>query len=190
MATVSMRIHPNAFDPDGPLDVFKDRANPSYARPLQYPAIPLPIGVTGTTGAPGPGFIASASPQTYRTNIREDGTFPPALAASPPGATGEVGTLEQKHKIIVHVSPTSGSTVIRGMPFLPSSIELNPAYGVDVGVAPVEIQADVFEAALNEPIGGQFKANLQDLVTRGVLEVTDDVGNVMNASDIANYTAP
>ena len=88
------------------------------------------------------------------------------------------------------MSPTSGSTIIRGNNFIPSNAEFDPAYGLDVTVSGVELQNDVFETAVNEPIGAQFKANLQDLVERNILEVLNHLGTPLSAGAIANYTAP
>jgi len=187
--TISIRIDPDAFDPNGPLEAFRVRSNPSFAHPLQYPAVPLPLGITGTTGAPGPGFIASASPQTFRTNILEDGTFPTAPVASPPGATGEVGTEEMMQDVLVHVAPTSGSTIVRGNNFNASRAEFDPAYGLDVGIAPVQLDDSVFESAINDPIGGQFLANLQDLVVRGIIEVVLNNGSPMTPIEIKGFVA-
>ncbi len=184
--TIGIRIDRDAFEPGQPLEAFKFRANPAFASPLQFPEVPLPLGTTGTTGAPGPGFIASASPMSHRTNILEDGTFPAALVASPPGATGEVGTEEQMQDVLVHISPTSGSTILRGNNFLPSRAEFDPAYGLDIGVTGVELDPSVFETAINEPIGAQFLACLQDLVVRGIIEVLDD-GAVMTPEEIRDF---
>ncbi len=186
--SITIRIHPDAFLSDGPLAAFKARANPPFARPLQYPEVPLPLGTTGTTGAPGPGFIASASRQVFQTNIREDGTFPDPLEASPPGITGEVGTENQEENVIVHIAPTSGSTIIRGNNWLAAQAEFDPAYGLDVGTSPITLDESVFETAINDPIGGQFLANLQDLVVRLIIEVADD-GVVMTAEDIRDFAA-
>ncbi len=186
--TILIRIDPDAFDPGGPLEAFRTRANPAVMHPLQYPEVPLPLGITGTTGAPGPGFIASASPQSHRTNIKEDGTFPEDLAGSPPGATGEAGSEEMMQDVLVHIAPTSGSTIIRGNNFRASRAEFDPAYGLDVGIAPIQLDASVFETAINDPIGGQFLASLQDLVVRGIIEVADD-GVAMTAEDIRSFDA-
>lgn len=186
--TIGIRIDPDAFEPGQPLEAFKLRASPAYARPLQFPEVPLPLGTTGTTGAPGPGFIASASPQFHRTNIREDGTFPAALVGSPIGATGEAQTEEQQQDVLVHISPTSGSTIIRGNNFIPSRAEFDPAYGLDIGVTVVELDPSVFETAINEPIGNQFLASLQDLVVRGIIEVLNN-GSTMTPEEIRNFAA-
>ena len=197
--TIGIRIDPDAFEPGQPLEAFKTRANPPYASPLQYPEVPLPLGTTGTTGAPGPVscatasptgrfVVATASPMSHRTNIREDGTFPAALAGSPPGATGEAGSEEQQQDVLVHISPTSGSTIIRGNNFIASRAEFDPAYGLDIGVAIVELDDSVFETAINEPIGAQFLACLQDLVVRGIIEVLDN-GVAMTAEQIRDFAA-
>ncbi len=197
--TIGIRIHPDAFEPGNPLEAFKLRANPPLAGSLQYPEVPRPIGTTGYTGAPGPVngataqpsgryVIATASPMSHRTNIREDGTFPTDLAGSPPGATGEVGTEEQQQDVLVHVSPTSGSTIIRGNNFSASRAEFDPAYGLDVGTAPVQLHDSVFETAINEPIGAQFLACLQDLVVRGIIEVAQD-GTPLTAEQIRDFAA-
>ena len=186
--TIGIRIDPDAFEPGQPLEAFKLRANPALANPLQFPEAPLPLGITGTTGAPGPGFIASASPLSHRTNIREDGTFPDALAGSPPGATGEAGTEEQMQDVLVHISPTSGSTIIRGNNFIKSRAEFDPAYGLDVGITPIQLDNSVFETAINDPIGGQFLANLLDLVVRNIIEVALD-GSVQTLVQIRDFVA-
>jgi len=177
--TISIKIHPTAFGATGPLAGFATKESAPHANPLQFPDAPLPLGTEGTTGAPGPGFIASASPQGFRTNIGEDGTFPVA----PPSTEDTTLTT------VVHVSPTSGSTVVQGKPPVFSKIEDNPAYGLDVTLAGIELDEPVFESAVNDPIGGQFKSNLMDLVSRGVILVQDD-GVTMEATDIRDFTAP
>lgn len=177
--TISIKIHPSAFGSTGPLADFASKPSPRLARQLQYPDVPLPIGTPeGFTGAPGPGFIASASPLGFRTNIGEDGSSPSA-----PPATEDT-TLTT----VVHVSPTSGSTVVQGKPPVFSNIEDNPAYGLDVTLAGVELEESVFEQALNDPIGGQFKSNLMDYVERGILLVQDD-GATLDSADIRDFTA-
>jgi hypothetical protein len=123
---------------------------------------------------------------THRTNILEDGTFPDALAGSPLGATGEAGTEEQQQDVLVHISPTSGSTVIRGNNWVASNAEFDPAYGLDIGVTQTMIDPSVFETAINEPIGAQFLASLQDLVVRGIIEVLDD-GTPLTAEGIRDF---
>jgi hypothetical protein len=125
---------------------------------------------------------------THRTNILEDGTFPAALEGSPAGATGEAGTEEQMQDVLVHVSPTSGSTIIRGNNWVASRAEFDPAYGLDIGVSVTEINPEVFETAINEPIGAQFLASLQDLVVRGIIEVLDD-GTPLTAAQIRLFDA-
>jgi hypothetical protein len=146
---------------------------------LQYPAAPLPLGTTGTTGAPGPGFIASASPLTYRSNINEDGTFPTA-----PGATAD-----ERQDVMIHISPTSGSSIIRGGAWQAENAEFDPTYGLNVTTKGVQVQQDVFETAVQEPIGSQFMANLQDLVNRNIVEVEDEYGNTMTPREIRDYEA-
>ena len=200
--TIGIRIDPDAFEPGQPLEAFKLRASPAHAGSLQYPEVPLPIGTTGETGAPGPDYgatssptgrfvIATASPMHRTTNILEDGTFPADLAGSPPGATGEAGTEEQMQDVLVHISPTSGSTIIRGNNFVPSRAEFNPAYGLDIGVAYVELNDSVFETAIKEPIGSQFLACLQDLVVRKIIEVYDSTKvRVLTTEEIRDFTAP
>ncbi len=113
------------------------------------------------------------------------------LAGSPPGATGEAGTEEQMQDVLVHISPTSGSTIIRGNNFVPSRAEFNPAYGLDIGVAYVELNDSVFETAIKEPIGSQFLACLQDLVVRKIIEVYDSTKvRVLTTEEIRDFTAP
>jgi hypothetical protein len=93
--------------------------------------------------------------------------------------------------VLVHISPTSGSTIIRGNNFLPSRAEFDPAYGLDVGIAYVELNDSVFETAINEPIGSQFLACLQDLVARGIIEVFGStLDRVLTTEEIRNFTAP
>jgi len=178
---ISIRIHPDAFNAGGPLAGFQTRPNPPFAFPLQPPQVPSFNNPPGSTFAPGPGFIASASPLTHRTNIAEDGST---------GAAAPSPTSEEKNQIIVHIAPTSGSTVIRGDTFVPGRIEFNPAYGLNVGIAPIELQEDLFEQALSETVGNGFITHLQDLITRGIIEVRDESGSVMDAGDLASYTAP
>jgi hypothetical protein len=149
------------------------------ANTLQYPKAPLPLGITGTTGAPGPGFIASASPLTFRSNINEDGTFPTA-----PGATAD-----ERQDIMVHISPTSGSSIIRGGVWKAENAEFDPTYGLNVTTKGVQVQQDVFETAIQEPIGSQFMANLQDLVDRSIVEVEDEYGNILTPREIRDYEA-
>lgn len=177
--TITIRIEPTAFNSGGPLESFATTSVLPYANPLQYPEVPLPIGTPeGATGAPGPGFIASASPLTFRSNIREDGTFP-----TPP-----VTSMSYRHHIIVHVSPTSGSTIIRGDRFNPARAEFDPSYGLNVGVSAVMMEDSVFETAIKEASGFAFRANLQELVALGIIEVAHD-GTVLDETDIRDFTA-
>ncbi len=104
------------------------------------------------------------------------------------GITGEVGTENQEQDILVHIAPTSGSTIIRGNNWLSSRAEFDPAYGLDVGVKPITLNESVFETAINDPIGGQFLANLQDLVARGIIEVADD-GTPLTPEQIRDFAA-
>ncbi len=69
--TIGIRIDPDAFEPGQPLEAFKLRASPAHAGSLQYPEVPLPIGTTGETGAPGPDYGATSSP-TGRFVIHTD----------------------------------------------------------------------------------------------------------------------
>jgi hypothetical protein len=161
----------------GPLAEYATKEVPNqYPRSQQesfnYPA--------GHTYAPGPGFIASVPRLTGSSNINPDGTFPVAIADQ----------ADRTKDLIVHVSPTSGSTIIRGNGWNPTRAEYDPAYGLDITAAGLEIQADVFETAINEPVGGQFKANLQDYVARGILEVSEgSTGPPMTPQEIGDYTA-
>jgi hypothetical protein len=174
---ISIRLDPIVFDAGQPLAPFAERRNLPYGNPASTPSFNNP---PGSTNAPGPGYIASASRLTRTTNINPDGTFPAAFDAA----------IDQMADIFVHVAPTSGSTVIRGNNFKPSNAEFDPAYGLDVNLSGVELQEDVFESAINEPLGAQFKANLQDLVARGILLVHDQNGVTMDPGDIAGYVAP
>jgi sulfur transfer complex TusBCD TusB component (DsrH family) len=63
---------------------------------------------------------------------------------------------------------------------------LDPAYGLDIGVTVTNVNPSVFETAINEPIGAQFLASLQDLVARGIIEVLDD-GTPMTPEDIRDF---
>jgi len=171
---VQIKILATAFDAGQPLEAYATRPRQAFANTLQYPAVPAALNDDATTPR-----IATASPLTARSNILEDGTFPTA-----PGTT-----IDQKIDVVVHVSPTSGSTVIRGNNWDPSKAEFDPAYGLDVTVSGVAIQDDVFESAINEPIGAQFTANLQDLVARGILEVKNSSGAVLDPGEIADFVA-
>jgi hypothetical protein len=175
--TISITIPSTAFDAAGPLEEFATRKNQPYGNTVPSPSFNNP---PGTTGAPGPGYIASASRLVKTTNILEDGTFPDAFGAA----------IDQIADVVVHVSPTSGSTIIRGNNWTPSNAEFDPAYGLDVTTAGVELQNDIFETAINEPVGAQFTANLQDYVARGILLVKDQAGVTLTPGTIAAYTAP
>lgn len=177
--TITIRIHPDAFDTGGPLAGYESSPNwPAGKVSLQFPVVPLPIGVTGTTGAPGPGFIASAPDLHFRRNILENGAFPVA-----PGSTQDV-----RHQIFVHVSPTSGSVVLRGGPNDVAGAEFHPAYGLNIGIGDLNIEDSVFESAIKDPVGAGLMASLQDLVERAVIEVAHD-GTPMDATDIGDFSA-
>lgn len=176
---INIRIDPAAYAADGPLEQFASKNNPNTYPKTQEPRLDT-IG-SGATGDPGIGYIASAPRLTGSSNILPDGTFP----------TAEPATSDITRDLIVHVSPTSGSAIVRGgSDWNPAQAEYDPSYGLDVGIAGVTLQNDVFETALKEPVGMQFRANLQDYVARGILIVLDDLGAVMNPGDIADYTAP
>jgi hypothetical protein len=174
---ISIKILESAFEANGPLEEFATRANPPYGNTVSTPSF---NNAPGSTNAPKPGYIASASRLVKTTNILEDGTFPAAFGAA----------IDQIADIVVHVSPTSGSTIIRGNNFNPANAEFDPAYGLDVTTSGVELQEDIFETAVNEPVGAQFTANLQDYVSRGILIVRDPAGVTMDPGDIAGYVAP
>jgi hypothetical protein len=92
---------------------------------------------------------------------------------------------------MVHVSPTSGSSVVRGgSDWNPDTAEYDPSYGLNVPISGITLQSDVFETALNEPVGMQFRANLQDYVSRGILIVRNDGGTPMTPKQIGDYQAP
>lgn len=176
---ISIRIHPNAFDAGGPLEGFNTRPNPPFANPLSSPRVPSFNNPPGSPLYPGPGFIASTSPLTHRTNINEDGTAPPTPPAS---------TTDEAQDVRVHISPTTGSAILRGRPFRPGNVELDLAYGIDVGIAPSEIQEDLFESALNDTVGRQLMATLQDLIIRQIIEVRDQAGIILTAQAVADFT--
>jgi hypothetical protein len=176
---INIIIDPTSYEAGGPLADFAFKEVPNVYPKLSGPAL----------SAASAGYIASAPRLTGSSNILEDGTFPVAQ-----GATGEflppdpVSTIDF---LIVHVAPTSGSSIVRGgTNWNPAQAEFDPAYGLDVGIAGVDLQEDVFETAINEPIGAQFKANLQDYVSRGILIVSDTGGTPMTPGDIGSYTAP
>lgn len=175
---IKISILPTALESGGPLEQFAQRKNLPFANPDKQPSF---NNVVGSTNYPGPGFIASASRLTRTSNILPDGTFPAAFDAA----------IDQVQDLFIHVSPTSGSSVVRGgSAWSTSRAEFDPTYGLNVDVTGVELQEDVFETAVNEPVGAQFKANLQDLVTRGLLILHDQNGATMDPGDIADYTAP
>lgn len=168
---INITIAPAAYGPGGPLEPFKTKVSPP-----NYPRTNEPRLVDA-----GPGYIASAPRTTGHSNIREDGTFP----------TVDPATENTLADLMVHVSPTSGSSVVRGgSDWDNSQAEFDPTYGLNVPVSGITLQSDVFETALNEPVGMQFRANLQDLVARGILEVRNDGGTPMTPGEIAAYTAP
>ena len=177
---INITIDPAAYGASGPLEKFASKRVPNTYPKLHEPRLDE---VTGT------GYIASAPRLTGSSNILADGTFPLAE-----GATGEfepAAPVDTTEDLIVHVSPTSGSSVVRGgSDWDPNQAEYDPSYGLDIGVGGVTLQSDVFETALNEPVGMQFRANLQDLVARGILIVRNDAGSSMTPKEIGDYTAP
>ncbi len=176
---INITIDPLAYGSGGPLEQFASKSNPNTYPKTQEPRLDT-VG-SGATGDPGIGYIASAPRLTGSSNILPDGTFP----------TAEPATTDTVEDLMVHVSPTSGSSVVRGgSAWNPESAEYDPTYGLNVSRAGITLQNDVFETALNEPVGMQFRANLQDLVARGILIVRDDVGSPMTPGEIADYTAP
>jgi len=176
---VSIRIHPNAFDAGGPLEGFDVRANPPFANTLSSPRVPSFNNPEGSPLAPKPGFIASASPLTHRTNINEDGTSAPAAPSA---------TRNEAQDVRVHISPTTGSSILRGRPFQPGNVEFDLAYGIDVGIAPSSIDENLFETALLDTVGRQFMATLQDLIMRQIIEVRDQNGVVLTAQTLADFS--
>lgn len=176
---INITIDPAAYGANGPLEQFASKNNPNTYPKQQEPRLDTIGG--GATGDPGIGYIASAPRLTGSSNILPDGTFP----------TVEPATSDTTSDLVVHVSPTSGSAIVRGgSAWNPDQAEYDPSYGLDVGIAGVTLQNDVFETALNEPVGMQFRANLQDYVARGILIVRDDLGSPMTPKQIADYTAP
>ena len=169
---INITIDPAAYGSGGPLEQFASKNNPNVYPKLHEPRLDE---VTGT------GYIASAPRLTGSSNIKADGSFP----------TAEAATSDTTEDLMVHVSPTSGSSVVRGgSEWNTESAEFDPTYGLNVPKAGITLQSDVFETALNEPVGMQFRANLQDLVARGILQVRNDAGSPMSPGDIADYTAP
>jgi hypothetical protein len=176
--TIHIRISESGLTGAGPLAEYATQAVPNLYPRSQQESFNNPV---GHTYAPGPGFIASVPRLSGSSNINPDGTFPTAIAAE----------RDISKDLIVHVSPTSGSSIIRGNGWNPTRAEYEPSYGLDVTIDGLEMQPDVFETAINEPIGGQFKANLQDYVARGILEVSEGpTGPPMTPGEIGDYTAP
>jgi hypothetical protein len=169
---VTITILPSAYGSGGPLEEFATRL-PGVPGRYAKESVRLEDAE--------PGFIASAPRLKGYSNIKEDGTFPVAFATA----------IDQIQDLMVHVSPTSGSSVVRGASaWVESQAEFDPTYGLNVTSSGVQLQNDVFETALNEPVGSQFKANLQDLISRGIILVHDHLGATMDPGDIADYTAP
>lgn len=177
---INITIDPAAYAPGGSLSQFASKVVPNTYPKLHEPRLDE---VTGT------GYIASAPRLTGSSNILEDGTFPIAEGAT--GAFEPAAPVDTTEDLMVHVSPTSGSSVVRGgSTWDPNTAEYDPSYGLDVPISGVTLQSDVFETALSEPVGMQFRANLQDYVARGILIVRNDAGSPMSPGDIADYTAP
>ncbi len=178
--SINITIDPAALTGSGPLAQFASREIPNSYPKLHEPRLSA---VTGT------GYIASAQRLTGSSNILDDGTFPVAEGAT--GAFEAADPVDTTKAVVVHVSPTSGSSVVRGgNAWNPDTAEFDPSYGLDVPVSGVTLQSDVFETALKEPVGMQFRANLQDYVARGILIVRNDSGSSMTPGEIADYTAP
>lgn len=178
--SINITINPVAYGPGGPLEQFAIKEVPNVYPKLHEPRL---SDVTGT------GYIASAPRLTGSSNIKADGTFPVAEGAT--GAFEAPNPVDTTEDLMVHVSPTSGSSVVRGgSPWNPAQAEYDPSYGLNVPISGVTLQSDVFETALKEPVGMQFRANLQDYVSRGILIVRNDAGSPMTPGEIADYTAP
>jgi hypothetical protein len=178
--SINITIDPAAYGASGPLAQFASKRVPNTYPKLHEPRLDE---VTGS------GYIASAPRLTGSSNILDDGTFP--LAEGATGAFEAAVPVDTSEDLMVHVSPTSGSSVVRGgSQWNPESAAYDPTYGLNVPIAGITLQSDVFETALKEPVGMQFRANLQDLVARGILIVRDDGGTPMSPGDIADYTAP
>ena len=178
---INITIDPAAIEAGGPLEQFASRSVPNTYPKLAEPRLDEVVGG---------GYIASAPRLTGSSNILEDGTFPIAEGAT--GAFLPADPVDTTEDLMVHVSPTSGSSIVRGgSAWNPSQAEYDPTYGLNVSISGISLQNDVFETALNEPVGAQFKANLQDLVSRGILIVTEGpTGPPMDPGEIADYTAP
>ncbi len=186
--SINITINPTAYASGGPLAEFATREIPNTYPKRHEPRLDTIGG--GATGDPGIGYIASAPRLTGSSNILDDGTFPTAEGAT--GTFEAALPVDTTEDIVVHVSPTSGSSIVRsGGAWDPNQAEFDPSYGLDVSIAGVSLQSDVFETALNEPVGMQFRANLQDYVARGILIVTEGpTGPPMDPGEIAEYTAP
>lgn len=177
---INITIDPLAYGSGGPLEQFAFKVVPNTYPKLHEPRLDE---VTGS------GYIASAPRLTGSSNILADGTFPIAEGAT--GAFEPAEPVDTTEDLMVHVSPTSGSSVVRGgSSWNPGNAEYDPTYGLNVPISGITLQSDVFETALKEPVGMQFRANLQDLVARGVLIVRDDGGSPMTPNEIGDYTAP
>jgi hypothetical protein len=175
---INITIDPLAYGSGGPLEQFAFKRVPNtYVKTTERLSEALP------------GFIASAPRLTGSSNILEDGTFP--LAEGATGAFEPAELVDTAEDLMVHVSPTSGSSVVRGgSQWNPNTAEYDPTYGLNVSIAGITLQSDVFETALNEPVGMQFRANLQDMVARGILIVRNDGGTPMTPKQIGDYQAP
>jgi hypothetical protein len=177
---IDITINPAAYAPGGPLSQFATKRVPNTYPKLHEPRLDE---VTGT------GYIASAPRLTGSSNILADGTFP--LAEGATGAFEAAVPVDTTEDLMVHVSPTSGSSVVRGgSDWNPDTAEYDPSYGLNVPISGITLQSDVFETALNEPVGMQFRANLQDYVARGILIVRNDGGTPMTPKEIGDYQAP
>jgi hypothetical protein len=177
---INITIDPTAYAPGGPIAQFASKEVPNTYPKLHEPRL---ADVTGT------GYIASAPRLTGSSNIKDDGTFPIAEGAT--GAFEAAQPVDTADQLMVHVSPTSGSSIVRGgSAWDPNNAEFDPTYGLNVPVSGITIQSDVFETALIEPVGAQVRANLQDYVARGILVVRDDGGTPMTPKEIGDYTAP
>jgi hypothetical protein len=178
---INIIIDPLAYGAGGPLEKFASKRVPNTYPKLHEPRLDE---VTAT------GYIASAPRLTGSSNILDDGSFP--IAEGSTGAFLPPDPVDTTEDLVVHVSPTSGSAVVRGgSDWNPNQAEYDPSYGLNVPISGVTLQNDVFETALNEPVGMQFRANLQDLVSRGILIVTEGpTGPPMDPGEIADYQAP
>jgi hypothetical protein len=167
---IRFRISPLALAPGGALVSYTGTDLP-LAQTLQYPRIP--------TLNSGSSLIATVSPLTFRSNINEDGTFPIRPANS----------VSQTSKLLVHVS-TSGSATVHHAEDNTYQTGFSLAYGLYVSIQGTSMHEDIFERALNDTRGSQFKANLQELIARSILEVRNQSGAPMSPSEIGSYIAP